>query len=56
MSPTLQYEVVDVFTSTAYAGNPLAVVLDADELSTGQLQALAREFNQIGRASCRERV
>ena len=45
MSPTLQYEVVDVFTSTAYAGNPLAVVLDADELSSGQLQAVAREFN-----------
>ena len=43
--PTLGYQVVDVFTGTAYAGNPLAVVLDADELSTGQLQALAREFN-----------
>ena len=45
MSPTLAYEVVDVFTSIAYAGNPLAVVLDADELSSGQLQAVAREFN-----------
>ena len=44
-APTLQYEVVDVFTSVAFAGNPLAVVLDADELTTGQLQALAREFN-----------
>lgn len=43
--PTLAYQVVDVFTSTAFAGNPLAVVLDADELSTAQLQALAREFN-----------
>ena len=43
--PTLQYEVVDVFTDVAFAGNPLAVVLDADGLSTGQLQALAREFH-----------
>ncbi len=42
---TLAYEVVDVFTDRAYAGNPLAVVLDADDLSTPQLQALAREFN-----------
>jgi trans-2,3-dihydro-3-hydroxyanthranilate isomerase len=41
----LPYEVVDVFTDRAFAGNPLAVVLDADDLSTGQLQALAREFN-----------
>jgi trans-2,3-dihydro-3-hydroxyanthranilate isomerase len=42
---TLAYEVVDVFTDRAFAGNPLAVVLDADELSTEQLQSLAREFN-----------
>ena len=42
---TLDYEVVDVFTGTAFEGNPLAVVLDADDLSTGQLQALAREFH-----------
>jgi trans-2,3-dihydro-3-hydroxyanthranilate isomerase len=41
----LSYEVVDVFTDRAFAGNPLAVVLDADALSTAQLQALAREFN-----------
>ncbi len=41
----LQYEVVDVFTDRPFAGNPLAVVLDADDLSTAQLQALAREFN-----------
>jgi trans-2,3-dihydro-3-hydroxyanthranilate isomerase len=41
----LTYHVVDVFTDRAFAGNPLAVVLDADDLSTEQLQALAREFN-----------
>ena len=44
-APTLAYEVVDVFTGTAFAGNPLAVVLDADDLSTAQLQTLASEFN-----------
>jgi trans-2,3-dihydro-3-hydroxyanthranilate isomerase len=42
---TLAYEVVDVFTDRAFAGNPLAVVLDADDLATEQLQAIAREFN-----------
>ena len=42
---TLAYEVVDVFTDRAFAGNPLAVVLDADELDDRALQALAAEFN-----------
>jgi trans-2,3-dihydro-3-hydroxyanthranilate isomerase len=42
---TVAFEVVDVFTDRPYAGNPLAVVLDADELATEQLQAIAREFN-----------
>src|SRR5438477_4901531 len=36
---------VDVFTDRALAGNPLAVVLGADGLSTGQMQAIARETN-----------
>jgi trans-2,3-dihydro-3-hydroxyanthranilate isomerase len=43
--PSLAYEVVDVFTSSAFAGNPLAVVLDGDDLTTEQMQAIAREFN-----------
>lgn len=43
--PTLPYHVVDVFTDRPYAGNPLAVVLGADDLPTGHLQAIAREFN-----------
>jgi trans-2,3-dihydro-3-hydroxyanthranilate isomerase len=42
---TLAYHVVDVFTDRAFAGNPLAVVLDADDLTTEQMQAIAREFN-----------
>ncbi len=41
----LRYEVVDVFAEHAYAGNPLAVVYGADALDTGQLHALAMEFN-----------
>lgn len=40
----LRYEIVDVFTDTPFAGNPLAVVLDADDLTSGQMQTLAREF------------
>jgi trans-2,3-dihydro-3-hydroxyanthranilate isomerase len=42
---SLRYEVVDVFSDRAFEGNPLAVVLDADELTAEQMQALAREFN-----------
>ncbi|MFW3172743.1 PhzF family phenazine biosynthesis protein [Geodermatophilus sp. CPCC 206100] len=41
----LEYEVVDVFAPRAYAGNPLAVVYDADALTTEQCQALAFEFH-----------
>lgn len=40
----LPYDVVDVFTDRAYAGNPLAVVHDAHSLTTGQMQAIAAEF------------
>ncbi len=41
----LGYEIVDVFTDLPFTGNPLAVVLDGDGLSTAQMQALAREFH-----------
>jgi trans-2,3-dihydro-3-hydroxyanthranilate isomerase len=41
---SVAYEVVDVFAPRAFAGNPLAVVLDADDLTTEQCQALANEF------------
>jgi trans-2,3-dihydro-3-hydroxyanthranilate isomerase len=41
----LDYFIVDVFTKTPLAGNPLAVVFDTVELSTGRMQAVAREFN-----------
>src|SRR5256714_6629538 len=36
---------VDVFTDRPLAGNPLAVVLQADGLSDIQMQAIARETN-----------
>src|SRR5579871_1646013 len=39
------FVIVDVFTRTRFAGNPLAVVLDAEGLSGEQMQAIAREFN-----------
>jgi len=36
---------LDVFTQTKFAGNPLAVVLESEELDTAGMQAIAREFN-----------
>ncbi|MCO6407313.1 MULTISPECIES: PhzF family phenazine biosynthesis protein [Hoeflea] len=39
------YAIYDVFTGTALAGNPLAVVFDADHYSGDRMQAIAREFN-----------
>src|SRR6267154_1430724 len=41
----LQFETVDVFTSDRFSGNPLAVVLNAEGLSTEQMQSIAAEFN-----------
>ena len=34
-----------MFTERRFAGNPLAVVLDADGLDTAAMQAIANEFN-----------
>lgn len=39
------YLVYDVFTDTPFGGNPLAVVPDARDLDTAQMQSIAREFN-----------
>jgi trans-2,3-dihydro-3-hydroxyanthranilate isomerase len=41
----LHFHTLDVFTSTKFCGNPLAVVLGADHLSTEQMQTITREFN-----------
>ncbi|WP_442755259.1 PhzF family phenazine biosynthesis protein [Methylocystis sp. JAN1] len=45
MTPSLSYHLLDVFTDRRFAGNPLAVVEDADALTGAQMQAIAREFN-----------
>lgn len=42
---TLDYVLLDVFTDKPLAGNPLAVVLNADGLSDRRMQAIAKEFN-----------
>jgi PhzF family phenazine biosynthesis protein len=43
---TLQeFQTVAVFTADQFSGNPLAVVLNAEGLSTRRMQAIAAEFN-----------
>ena len=39
---TRAFQQVDVFTDTAFLGNPLAVVLDGEGLSDAHMQAFAR--------------
>jgi PhzF family phenazine biosynthesis protein len=39
------FKQVDVFCSTGFSGNPVAVVLDADDLSLQQMQEIARWTN-----------
>jgi trans-2,3-dihydro-3-hydroxyanthranilate isomerase len=41
----LRFYTLDVFTGEHFAGNGLAVVLEADGLSDRQMQLIAREFN-----------
>jgi len=45
MARTYKFHTLDVFTDRKFAGNPLAVVLDADDLSTEAMQTITREFN-----------
>lgn len=45
MTSKRAYAVYDVFTETAYAGNPLAVVFDTAGLDTNAMQKIAAEFN-----------
>ena len=37
-----RFVTLDVFTDRRFAGNPLAVVLDAEGLDTAAMQAIAR--------------
>lgn len=41
----LRFVQVDVFTDRVFGGNPLAVFLDGEGLSPGQMQSIAREMN-----------
>lgn len=41
----LEYFILDVFTDKPLAGNPLAVVRNADALDAERMQSIAREFN-----------
>jgi trans-2,3-dihydro-3-hydroxyanthranilate isomerase len=41
----LPFYIVDVFAEEKYSGNQLAVFLDSDDLSTEQMQQIAREIN-----------
>lgn len=43
-----RYLVHDVFTDTPFGGNPLAVVLDAEDLPEADLQRIVREFDFSG--------
>jgi len=40
-----RFYTLDVFTTTRFQGNPLAVITDGDELSNDQMRAIAREMN-----------
>src|SRR5260370_8431730 len=40
-----RFATLDVFTDRRFAGNPLAVVREAEGLSADAMQAIAREFN-----------
>jgi trans-2,3-dihydro-3-hydroxyanthranilate isomerase len=42
---SLSFQTVDVFTDTAFGGNPLAVVFGGEDLSDDRMFAIAREFN-----------
>jgi trans-2,3-dihydro-3-hydroxyanthranilate isomerase len=41
----LEFVTVDVFTDRRFGGNPLAVIPNAEGLTTEQMQAIANEFN-----------
>jgi trans-2,3-dihydro-3-hydroxyanthranilate isomerase len=41
----VHYLTLDVFTDSRFGGNPLAVILDARELTSEQMLAVTREFN-----------
>ncbi|MGK7296266.1 MAG: PhzF family phenazine biosynthesis protein [Candidatus Wenzhouxiangella sp. M2_3B_020] len=45
MTETLDFETWDVFTERRFAGNPLAVIFEADALDSETMLAITREFD-----------
>ena len=45
MVEMVHFRLVDAFAEKPFSGNPAGVVLDADALDPGQMQAIAREVN-----------
>jgi len=48
-----RFQMVDVFGSGPFSGNPLAVVFDAEDLTTDQMQEITRwiDLSETGWAS-----
>ncbi len=46
MTQKLKFALVDAFTKQPLSGNPCAVVLDADPLTSSDMQKIAKEMNQ----------
>jgi PhzF family phenazine biosynthesis protein len=40
-----RFQLVDVFNDLPFSGNPLAVVFDADDLNTEEMQQITRWLN-----------
>lgn len=45
LMPRVRYRLLNVFAETPFGGNPLAVIEDGSELSDGEMQLIARQFN-----------
>lgn len=42
---TFDFEIYNVFAESAWGGNPLAIIPNADKLTSAQMQLIARQFN-----------
>jgi len=45
MAMEFEFHILDVFTDRRFSGNPLAVVMEAGDLKSADMQRVAREFN-----------
>lgn len=46
------FKLVDVFGTDPFTGNPLAVITDAEDLTTDEMQRITRWLNLSRRRSC----